>query len=156
MLFHLMNSNYLKQKIKDLFNSYVVQFDDEFVESMNDGLKNLLDSFKIVNTARTYHYLPIYFASNKESMIRYKNLQLSTKAEINPKTEKIEFKQQSDFNEKEITNAINEMIKAISEAVVEEKGATQLILEKKEKVQVAEAVMLIKKFHSILHLLEEN
>ena len=37
----------LKTKIKDLFNSYVVQFDDEFVESMNDGLKNLLDSFKL-------------------------------------------------------------------------------------------------------------
>jgi len=123
----------LKTKIKNLFNSYVVQFDDEFVESMNDGLKNLLDSFKIVTTARTYHYLPIYFATNKESMIRYKNLQLSTKAEINPKTEKIEFKQKSDFDEKKITDSINKMIKAISEGVVEEKGATPINIREEGK-----------------------
>jgi len=123
----------LKTKIKELFTAYVVQFDDEFIESMNDGLKNLLDSFKIVNTARTYHYLPIYFASNKESMIRYKNLQLSTKAEINPDTEKIEFKQKTDFDENKITNAINEMIKIISEAVVEEKGATPINIREEGK-----------------------
>lgn len=123
----------LKTKIKELFNSYIVQFDDEFIESMNDGLKNLLDSFKIVNTARTYHYLPIYFASNKESMIRYKNLQLSTKAETNTKTGGIELKQKLDFDEKKITNAINEMIKAISEAVVEEKGATPINIREEGK-----------------------
>tara|TARA_R100000734_G_scaffold14441_1_gene10641 strand:- start:5 stop:2371 length:2367 start_codon:yes stop_codon:yes gene_type:complete len=122
----------LKTKIKDLFNSYIVQINDEFIESMNDGLKNLLDSFKIVNTARTYHYLPIYFASNKESMIRYKNLQIGevTKTGKSGEPEKsIDIM----FDEKKITNAINEMIKIISEAIVEEKGATPINIREEGK-----------------------
>lgn len=122
----------LKTKIKELFNSYVVQFDDEFVESMNDGLKNLLDSFKIVTTARTYHYLPIYFATNKESMIRYKNLQIG---EVTSTGDDGEPEKNIDtlFDEKKITNAINEMIKAISEAVVEERGATPINIREEGK-----------------------